>query len=253
MSVQNKFRCPRCFYETDRTFNLKNHLNRKKVCLPLYSNISIDVLRRNIQDKKRKFFTSNNTLRRSYLRDPVEILNKHECNVCFKKFSRKDSLKRHCENNCKQICMIHPKIEIKKRSYGQENLCKVSSSDIVDIVEKGTVVSGINKLLSKIHFNEETPENCNIRLTSDKTKYAEVFQEGGWKRVLKSDFIFSIILEKANMIDEAFVGRSKKLFHHKFDNKYYNTPRSKFHRDLEKNVECHLLNCTRRLMYRNFI
>ena len=247
MSVQKKFRCPRCFYESDRTFNLKNHLNRKRVCLPLYSNISIDVLRKNIQDKIKKFFTYN-TLRRNYLRDPVDILNKHECDVCFKKFSRKDSLKRHCENNCKKISMIHSKIEIKKRSYGKENLRKISRSDIVEIVEKGTVISGIKKLIRKIHFNGETPENRNIRLTSDKTKYAEVFQEGGWKKVLKSDFIFSIILEKANMIDEAFVDRPKKLFHHNFDNKYYNTPRSKFHRDLEKNVECHLLNCTRRLM-----
>ena len=40
-----KYNCERCGYETERKSNFKNHLNRKKLCLPLLDDVSVDYMK----------------------------------------------------------------------------------------------------------------------------------------------------------------------------------------------------------------
>ncbi len=45
------YKCKRCGYSTEYKSNLKNHFKRKKICPPLYSDISIETLKQQINQK----------------------------------------------------------------------------------------------------------------------------------------------------------------------------------------------------------
>ena len=74
--------CERCGYETELKCNLMNHLNRKKECKTLLTDIS----RENLIDKL-KFKEYNE--------------NASHCTYCDKKFNTKSSMYRHL-NICKK-------------------------------------------------------------------------------------------------------------------------------------------------------
>ena len=51
------YKCQRCYYMTDHKGNFKNHLNRKRVCKPLYSDVCIEVLKKELENDSKS--TSN--------------------------------------------------------------------------------------------------------------------------------------------------------------------------------------------------
>ena len=47
------YSCKRCGYETDRISNIKNHLNRKKICETILESISIEQLKKELLSPKK--------------------------------------------------------------------------------------------------------------------------------------------------------------------------------------------------------
>jgi len=186
---------------------------------------------------------------------------KHDypCPHCSRLYSRNSHVNRHIktckfasksrgnviQNNIGNVnnIMINANINnITINSYGSENLEYLTDKLIIEISKNTTIPMAIQKLISEIHFNKKHPENCNLKLKSERSKYAEIFQNK-WQKIPKNELITSLIHEKATMIDDAFEENDvpKSTIHKRFDRNYYNKS-GRFHRDLEKNTECLLIN-----------
>lgn len=90
------YKCPRCGYETKYKGNLKRHIERIKLCIPVLSTIDVKrfknqlltgVYIENIENKNNVEHIQDNT---------------YKCNKCDKIFNRSDNLKRHIKT-CKII------------------------------------------------------------------------------------------------------------------------------------------------------
>ncbi len=241
------FKCPRCGYMSNRKGNLKNHFLKKKTCDPIESDISVSVLvqrasqmnafKVGLQEEKREYSCPH--CKRLYSRN--SHINRHLKTCKFATISPGNVI----QNNIGSVnnIMINNNINnITINSYGSENLKYLTDKLIIEISKNTTIPMAIQKLISEIHFNKKHPENCNLKLKSERSKYAEIFQNK-WQKIPKNELITSLIHEKATMIDDAFEENDvpKSTIHKRFDRNYYNKS-GKFHRDLEKNTECLLIN-----------
>lgn len=241
------FKCPRCGYTSNRKGNLKNHFMKKKTCDAINSDISVSVLVQRISQMN------------AFKVDLHEEKRDFSCPHCKRLYSRNSHVNRHVktcrfasnppgniiQNNIGSVnnIMINTNINnITINSYGSENLEYLTDKLIIEISKNTTIPMAIQKLISEIHFNKKHPENCNLKLKSERSKYAEIFQNK-WQKIPKNELITSLIHEKATMIDDAFEENDvpKSTIHKRFDKNYYNKS-GRFHRDLEKNTECLLIN-----------
>lgn len=234
------FRCPRCLYETPYKFNMKKHILRKKMCSAVYSDISIEELKVDSVSRSPMLIIHA----QNYL---LNISQDLRCTRCLKYFSRKDSLKRHLKSCPFQILDqyegIVSKITITINSYGNENLSYLSHQFIKELCLRSPIPTVIHKLIREIHFNQNHPENFNIKLKNERSKFAEIYTHNTWKKIPKCELITTIIHDKATMIDDVFeeFNMSRTSAHINFDKQYYDNE-GKFHRELRKNTECLLLN-----------
>jgi hypothetical protein len=59
----------------------------------------------------------------------------------------------------------------------------------------------VKKLIEKVHFNPEKPENMNIYISNLKDKYMMVYEAGAWN-IKNKDVIESIYNDKELMLEE---------------------------------------------------
>jgi hypothetical protein len=259
------YQCPRCLYKTKQKNDLKKHFFKKSACVVIHKNIDVETLQDEVH-KKKAFYRDEGKVITAKTRDTGYGAN--ACSHCGREFSRKDNLIRHA-GTCKfwvnkQIEKLRKEnlilksqqsininnienqnIQININSYGHENIEYLSKKLIIEMTRHGTVPLAISKLIGEIHFNKKHPENSNLKLKNERSKYAEVFKQNKWKKVPKSDLIPILIHNNATLIEEAFedVGAQKSTSHMRFDQQYYTTP-GKFHKTLEKNTECFIINNT---------
>jgi len=209
------------------------------MCSAVYSDVSIERLKIDV------------VIRTPFLIIPTieyeSNASDYKCNQCLKYFSRKDSLKRHLISGpCKNIVKYEGSIKniiITINSYGNENISYLPPHFIKDLCIRGTIPTAIQKLIREIHFNKNHPENFNIKLKNERSKFAEIYIHNTWKKIPKFELITTIIHDKATMIDDMFeeynISRTKA--HENFDKEYYDNY-GKFHKELRKRTECLLLN-----------
>jgi hypothetical protein len=200
-----KFKCLRCGFEADRKYNFIKHLNRKFKCEPEINDIDIKVVM-----KKNNIQVNNNKKKNNFI-----------CTKCYRPFTRKDSLVRHINGRCKVIdeygsknkmkevikqkldTLLDEMFSMKKIIEDQgkiiidnkKNISKFKNNKINDfgeekldyITEKiykkllAYPSSSIPRLIKKIHFNPNYPENHNVRIRDKKLKFAEVRENNEWK------------------------------------------------------------------------
>ena len=180
--------------------NIKNTIKKKKP--------------KNIKCKycPKKFTTKNSCYRHQ----------KHYCKfrkndelVIFKKHDEVNALKEKLANLEKIIESKHQtkiiqnadKIEnhqtIVINNYGSENLNYITKNYITDLIKSGPYTS-IPKLMNKIHFNEEHPENHTVAITNIKSKYGSIRKDDRWQVMLIKDLLEDILINKFDFIDEIF-------------------------------------------------
>jgi len=231
-----EYLCHRCGYNTNKKSNINQHLNRKKICKPILSDISIDDIKDyyNLENSVTSKITLNNS---NFLNCPSKNLKKthinhdnKQCSYCCKGFSRIDNLNRHLKtckmkknllsenlelretveklliecsemknllkntvkksekisetnnnnnhHNTNSNNTIHNTINI--NNYGEENTKYITKQFIVDLL-KNKPFKAIPELIKHTHFNDEHPENQNIKITNKKEPYVKIMKDNKWE------------------------------------------------------------------------
>lgn len=230
--------CPRCNYMTDKLSHLKNHLNRKFICKPIYTDISVKEIcdEYNIDFEKKNHFDSFKSLIDHSNKNINININKNIdtniCNFCNKKLSSKSNLGRHiktCKKNISSIKISELENKIKNiennicvnitnngnnynyhqtnniiiNNYGSENLSYLTPEKMIKLISPP--YSSIKKLNSLIHLNDDHPENHNLVITNLNGKYLHIRKNEKWIKCFKKDILPSIVLNSYDKLDDFFV------------------------------------------------
>jgi hypothetical protein len=101
-----KYKCPKCNREFNRNEHLIRHINKKNICVKIYSNIPNIP---NIPNNEFNKIIENQNVINQYV---INQDNNNECESCHKIFSSKYNLNKHIRNN---VCGI-----INKDDYNLE-------------------------------------------------------------------------------------------------------------------------------------
>jgi hypothetical protein len=93
-------------------------------------------------------------------------------------------------------------------NYGDENLKHLRSKDFANLLNG--IYSAVPKLIEKIHFDPDHPENQNIKYTNQKSPYLKVIKDNKWQFVSKKEELLDLIDNKCFMLKEKYYGILEK-------------------------------------------
>lgn len=121
-----------------------------------------------------------------------------------------------------RITNITTNININLRAYGNENWNYFDKDEIVDTMK--AVNSCLPEIIRKLHFNEEHPENHNIRIPNKKHSEIKVYNGTDWLTKNKMSIIDSMIhniLEKlSDEYEEDFYSNATLFIQNLWKTKY---------------------------------
>jgi len=168
---------------------------------------------------------------------------KYKCIYCNKCYSKNCHLRRH-EKTCKkkqetEALLINQEEEIRKmkleiqelkkkstttnnnninntttnnninnskniiiNNYGDENIKHIKSKDFAGLLNG--IYNAVPKLIEKIHFDPNHPENQNIKYTNKKLPYLKVMKDNKWQLVNKKYELFDLIDNKCYLLKEKY-------------------------------------------------
>lgn len=239
------FQCYRCNKSFVRKDYLIAHLQRKTICLPFHPSQDIpceDLLRKleeqSKQNKKfnckfcNKAFTSLNGKyqhQRTYCKqrksDAIEsdektstgLLEKmKEMNEQMQELKRNyDELKKL--NNRKENTTIHVNghqfnnCNFVIQDFGNESLGYIQN-DVPFLTKclNNLKDDGMKKLVERIHYDPEHPENNNARIKSTRNEVCEVFQNDAWNTLDKNETLDKMI-EKGYKVLSTFYHTNENI------------------------------------------
>jgi hypothetical protein len=209
-------------YNCRKIFKLRKSLVRHmKECI-----INTSPLNNNECNNCHKVFPLRKSLIKHLKTCINNIENINECSKCRKVFKLKNNLLRHiktCVNSSsinnisnQQINMIinntqnkntHNIIYVDNRvcsdtkinPFGKENLEFLTDDFMKSIIIEPE--EGIIRLIQKVHFNKDQPENQNIQIKNKKEPYIDVFNGKSWEKQDKKTAIQNIITTKKDIMD----------------------------------------------------
>ena len=263
------YECLRCGYIGKQKGHLVKHLNRKKICSPIYNEISIEEIQdfynlndSNIFQKNSSIFQKNSKKKNFEIPNDSKIFQndskifqnipkngiQNKCLYCCKEYSNKGNLNKHMKTckikkkELKEITIQHEKeknelmetvekliiecsemkniIEnnrnigsnnnnnnntnsnnttnnttnniININNYGDENTKYITKDFIVNLL-KNKPFKAIPELIKHTHFNNDYPENQNIRLTNKKEPYVKIMKGDKWELQDRKETITDLI------------------------------------------------------------
>ena len=238
------YECFRCGYNTKLKGNIKHHLNRKNICSPILEDVSIEYVKNQygIEIFKKQHPNDTQTTPKQHLNDTQTTpkLLSRICKFCNKSFTRKSGLDKHL-NICmfkkefinfkqeeqEEIFKMKKEIEelenfkiqtqnnitntnshnttnntININNYGNEDLKHLKNSDFASLLSG--IYNAVPKLIEKIHFDPEHPENQNIKYTNHKSPYLKIVKDKKWQFVNKKEEILDLIDNKCFMLKEKY-------------------------------------------------
>jgi len=97
---------------------------------------------------------------------------------------------------------INNNLTININSFGKESLNHITETDYHKYLNG--FFKGFLKLIEKIHFDENAPENHNVCLTNMRSKYAYVCENNNWVLKDKEDIINNLINKKYDLLNDKF-------------------------------------------------
>ena len=162
------------------------------------------------------------------------------------KLSNKDITLDTNTTNTTNITNITNNIQINVNAYGKENISHLSNTYITELL-KGAF-GAIPKLIEKIHFDPEHPENSNIKMTNKKLPHIQVKKDNIWEIEDKNTFLEALVNDKYFMLEDYIedINIDKLAQYHKdiidkFREKY-NSDDEELLKTLKKKTELIIIN-----------
>jgi hypothetical protein len=137
-----------------------------------------------------------------------------QCEKCKKMYKTRSGLLRH-KYNCEadsniipiptqgttQNIVINNNIQI--RNYGEENPKWLNSNVLYSVMKN--IKKAIPQLMEKKHFNDEFPENKNLRINTkkDMDRMLQVFENGRWRVKDSKQTFYRVIVDIYDILSEA--------------------------------------------------
>jgi hypothetical protein len=101
-------------------------------------------------------------------------------------------------NNCNNT---NNSVHIHINNYGEEDTKYITKQYILNLLQKP--YTAIPELIKHIHFNEEHPENQNIKITNKKEPYVKILKDNKWELQNKKDTINDLIDKQHSTLNES--------------------------------------------------
>ena len=265
------YNCKYCNYFSSKKNNFSKHLETQKHQRNLEKYKNYDLTLKNSENCAYQGSTKEHkrsTMEHKFYEIPEK---KYFCEFCEKKLSSKKVLKRHQERHCKKnknikkLELFDKMLENKKikrimekeiennyqinncnntinnnsnnnitiniNNYGDENMDILNDNFLKNNLLK-MPFTAIPELIEKIHFNNEFPENKNIRILNKRDNKMQIRKNDKWEYVDKIATMKYLIEDKNNSMDELYKKNQYKLLD-KFKERYMNFQR-KFDKEDEQ-------------------
>jgi BMFP domain-containing protein YqiC len=181
------FECARCGFSSNKKDTFRTHVYRKNVCEPkLDASISKEQLIQQFENATRKSFTCE--CGKSYGSEKGFMLHQSACETFLNKDvvvprsrlqeleSKVHTLEKALQKNGSNTINQHFHVHL--TDFGKEDFNDLPTEFFRECLTNGAL--GVLQMIEKIWFNEEKPENFNVRFTSVKNMLVELYKNPSW-------------------------------------------------------------------------
>ena len=222
--------CKRCRYRTKNKGDLKKHLAKKYVCPPLFSSLPRNQLIECMHEIKTNGETPVSSLSGA---EEVERLRNELVfayqNVIPKLIKLSNDKYFYQDENMPLF------------QFGKEDVSYLTTGWIKKQVKAG-VYGAIPKIVREIYLTKKHPENMNVKITNEKSKYAKIFNGSTFIKYPKNTLLKDLVTKYIHLIEEIYEeDKEKPLAYTRFEENYSKNDKEVM-RILCKRVECEFLN-----------
>jgi len=88
-------------------------------------------------------------------------------------------------------------------SFGNENIEHLTDQIVCKLIQAGPFTC-LPKIIERIHFDPEHPENHNIKVTNQKNNYAKIVKDNKWVTANKKQAIDTMIQNGYGLLEEKY-------------------------------------------------
>ena len=132
-------------------------------------------------------------------------------------------------------------------NFGEENIEYLLKDEnfIKKCIE--SPINSIHRYLDNVHFNNEHPENRNIKVNNLLGPYMDYIKEGKWNKIEKNILIPKIVNNSINVIDNIIVENEDE--ESDYDEKFDNWEEYKYKKNKDKKLKDKICSKTNRQIY----
>ena len=94
-------------------------------------------------------------------------------------------------------------VNIVVNSFGNENIEHLTDKIVCKLIQAGPFTC-LPKIIERIHFDPEHPENHNIKVTNQKNNYAKIVKDNKWVTTNKKQAIDTMIQNGYGLLEEKY-------------------------------------------------
>lgn len=230
--------CPRCHYATSYPNAMKRHLNRQKPCNPQHSSETcLEILRRMFPNdesrslrktyacgKCHKLFTTRQG-RNKHLQQCTSdtIVNTNTRNGLIQQLATEllnackddngnliiQNVQNIITNNSNNTTNNVQNNTITINGFGKEDLSHISTPFMHTCVKRRD--KGMVELVKKRHFDEDRPQNKNLRITNKKMPFIQTYHGEKWLYCKKDKILNELVENSYMMMQEHFDDHEHEL------------------------------------------
>jgi hypothetical protein len=227
--------CNNCNKTFEKKSNYNAHINRKNPCINKSLKIFQNIPKSRI-DESKIFQNGINELSCSYCKKSYstysnKIKHTRSCKIKKNDVNQKEELYQNLLNEMKILVEQNKelkekidKIDVKGQNivnthniqinnsllaFGNEDLSHLSSEVCKQILNLG--YRSIPKLIEKVHFNEDKPENANVYISNIKDPYVMVYNGKKWTLQYRDQTISELLESKGDYLEDCYDELIKSL------------------------------------------
>ena len=198
IDVDNECICPFCNKKYSSRSTLNRHLkdNCKKIDKKVDETCTVSVLKKKIKKLEKGQY--------ELLKKNKELEKKINTDKVIETIADSQVVKGNYNNNCNNTTNNTTNNIFNIVAFGKEDLSHLSKKDWIKIFKNN--YKAMEALTKLTHFDEDKPENHNIYIAGQKSKYAMVHNGKDWELKDRNDTVGDLYGDKAyiifNKIDE---------------------------------------------------